>query len=77
MTGEDVFDHAFYDELLGCLYTLDSKLIDSVNGQWLGFRKYAETGGDPGIDEWIRCELQGVRFHQIRLIPLDFFHYFS
>jgi hypothetical protein len=30
----------------------------------LGFRRYAETGGDPGIDEWIRCELQGKWFEE-------------
>ena len=60
MTGEDTFDHTFYDELLGCLYTLDPKLIESVNAQWSGFKEYAENGGNPGVDEWISCELQGV-----------------
>ena len=61
MTGEETFDHAYYDELVGCLYTLDPKLIESTNAQWLGFKKYASTGGNPGIDEWKSCPLQGVR----------------
>ena len=59
MTGEEYFDHDFYDELLGCLYTLDSKLIESVNAQWGGFKRYANTGGNPGIDDWISCDMKG------------------
>ena len=61
MTGEDTFDHEYYDELLGCLYTLDPKLIESTNAQWSGFKEYANTGGNPGIDEWKGCDLRGVR----------------
>ena len=64
MTDEDTFfDLDFYEELVTCLSTLDPKLLESVNGQWSGFKKYAATGGNPNIDppdDWKRCELEGV-----------------
>lgn len=63
MTDEDTFfDIEFYDELVTCLNTLDPKLLESVNGQWSGFKEYAATGGNPNIDppdDWKRCELAG------------------
>jgi len=61
MTGEDSFDRAFYDEISSCLSYLDSKLVESVNGQWSGFKEYAATRGNPGIDDWKQCELEGVK----------------
>ena len=64
MTDEDTFfDLEFYDELVTCLNTLDPNLLESVNGQWSGFKEYAATGGNPNIDppdNWKRCELAGV-----------------
>ena len=64
MTDEDTyFDMEFYEELVSCLSSLDPKLLESVNGQWAGFKEYARTGGNPNIDPpdiWKRCELQGV-----------------
>ena len=64
MTDEDTyFDMEFYEELVNCLSSLDPKLLESVNGQWAGFKEYARTGGNPNIDPpdiWKRCELQGV-----------------
>ena len=64
MTDEDTyFDMEFYEELVNCLSSLDPKLLESVNGQWSGFKEYARTGGNPNIDPpdiWKRCELQGV-----------------
>jgi hypothetical protein len=61
MTGEDSFDRAFYDEISSCLFYLDQKLVESVNGQWSGFKEYAATRGNPGIDDWKQCELEGVK----------------
>ena len=64
MTDEETFfDMKFYDELVTCLNTLDPKLLESVNGQWSGFKEYAATGGNPNIDppdDWKRCEVAGV-----------------
>ena len=60
MTGQELFDREFYDEILSCLSFLDTRLVESVNGQWAGFKEYAATRGNPGIDDWKRCELQGV-----------------
>ena len=62
MTDDDTFfDLEFYDELVNCLSYLDPRLLESVNGQWSGFKEYAATGGNPDIgDVWKRCELEGV-----------------
>ena len=62
MTGEDnSFDSRFYNELVSCIGKYDPELLDVVNAQWKGFKIYAETGGNPGVDDWIRCDQYGVR----------------
>jgi hypothetical protein len=55
MTGEDEYDPEFYDTLTQCLNSLDSRLLESVNAQWTGFRDYAGTEGNPPEDVWERC----------------------
>ena len=61
MTGEDdSFDQSFYKELVTCIEKYDNELIDVINAQWKGFRSYAEAGGNPGIDDWLRCDQYGV-----------------
>ena len=62
MTGEDEYDREFYDSLVQCLNSLDSRLLESVNAQWTGFREYAETGGNPPEDVWERCP-EGYQVH--------------
>ena len=63
MTGEEhSFDKVFYNELVQCIEKYDPKLIDVVNSQWLGFKTYANKGGNPGTDDWIRCD---TRVHLI------------
>ena len=63
MTGEEhSFDKVFYNELVQCIEQYDPKLIDVVNSQWLGFKTYANKGGNPGTDDWIRCD---TRVHLI------------
>ena len=63
MTGEEhSFDKVFYNELVQCIEKYDPKLIDVVNSQWLGFKAYANKGGNPGTDDWIRCD---TRVHLI------------
>ena len=72
MTGEDnSFDKAFYNELVSCIEKYDRELVDVVNAQWQGFKSYAKTGGNPGVDDWIRCDQYGVR------IFLNDFKYFK
>ena len=70
MTGEDnSFDKAFYNELVSCIEKYDRELVDVVNAQWQGFKSYAKTGGNPGVDDWIRCDQYGVRiFSKLLLI---------
>ena len=61
MTGEnDSFDQAFYNELVTCIAKYDRELMDVVNAQWKGFRTYAENGGNPGVDDWLKCDHYGV-----------------
>ena len=32
-----------------------SRLLESVNAQWTGFKDYAASGGNPPEDEWKQC----------------------
>ena len=62
MTGEEEsFDKIFYEQLVECIEQYDDKLVDVVNSQWMGFRKYANNGGNPGVDDWIGCDTYTVQ----------------
>ena len=74
MTGEDdSFDKSFYNELISCINKYDPELMDVINAQWKGFRTYAEDGGNPGVDDWQRCDQYGVS--NIKSMKIDFVHY--
>ena len=55
MTGNEQFNHEFYEDLVQCLNTLDPRLHESVNAQWRGFKEYAASGGNPPVDVWQQC----------------------
>ena len=62
MIGEDnSFDSTFYNELVSCIGKYNLELVDVVNAEWKWFKTYAKTGGNPGVDDWIRCDQYGVR----------------
>ena len=54
-TDGEAFDRDFYDELIGCLNGLDPTLLDSINAQWTGFRKFLK------IDRMEWCSFKSKR----------------
>ena len=55
MTGKDIFNPEFLDDLVYCFEKLDPKLLRSVNFQWKGLKAYAESNGTIPSDIWKRC----------------------
>ena len=71
MTGQDdSFDREFYDELVQCIQKYDTQLLNVINAQWNGFKLYANRGGNPGVDDWVRCETR-VKFYNRSLFFLS------
>ena len=64
MTGDEQFNHEFYEDLVQCLNKLDPRLHESVNAQWTGFKEYAASGGNPPVDVWRQCPEN----YQVRLL---------
>ena len=64
MTGDEQFNHEFYEDLVQCLNKLDPRLHKSVNAQWTGFKEYAASGGNPPVDVWQQCPEN----YQVRLL---------
>ena len=58
----DKINRRFLSELVNCLNELDPNLLESVNAQWEGFKKFSKVeGGD-----WKHCHLNGT--HQGKLL---------
>jgi len=55
MTGDQFTDNDFYNNLVQCLKKTDENLYQSVNHQWSGLKKYAQTGGST-TDKWHKCQ---------------------
>ena len=63
MNGQPTFDPEFYNELVTCLNSLDSRLQTSVGSQWDGMIQYANAGGNPEAnDTWPTCAAGGKWF---------------
>ena len=52
----DKINRRFLSELVNCLNELDPNLLESVNAQWEGFKKFSKVEGG----EWKRCHLNGT-----------------
>ena len=54
----DVVNRSFLYELVDCFNEIDPNLLESVNAQWKGFKKYA-TWND---SDWKHCHLNGTGY---------------
>ena len=53
----DNINRRFLSELVNCLNELDPNLLESVNAQWEGFKKFSKVeAGD-----WKHCHLNGTQ----------------
>ena len=63
MNGQPTFNPEFYNELVTCMNSLDSRLLTSVGSQWDGMIQYANAGGNPEAnDTWPACTARGKWF---------------
>ena len=56
------FDSLFYEEVMDCLYSMDTRLPNLQQKMWTGLQAYAIKRNNLKTENWLECSENKVRY---------------